>query len=108
MLGSISAYFQPLIRCTDECHVHSTVVFDVFLSCSIVESKAIHNFGRCAVTTEWFLSLFIFLFYLEQEDWGFYQNQQELINSVPGIQGRKRRTSERHWNLIRLNLYLKK
>jgi len=74
-----------------------------------VESKAIHNFGCCAVTIEWFLSLFIFHFCLEQqEDWGFYQNHQEQINSIPDIQGRNRRTSERHRNLIRINLYFKK
>lgn len=44
MLGNVSAYLQPLIRCPDECHVCSNVVSDGFLSHSIVASKPIHNF----------------------------------------------------------------
>lgn len=105
MLGNISAYFQPLIRCTDECHVCSSVVFDVFLSCSIVASTAIHNFGCCAVAIEWFPSLFIFHFCLEQlEERSFYQDQQEQINSVPSIQERNRRDSKTHSNLRWPNL----
>lgn len=73
MLSNVSAYFQPLLRCTDECHICSSLVSSVFLSHAIVASKPFHSCCQpMDLALEWFLSLFIFVSVLNSyRSWAF-------------------------------------
>lgn len=73
MLSSTSAYFQNILRCTDECHICSSLVSNIFLNHTIVASKPIHNLCEpVGLALELFLGLFIFVSILKSYgSWAF-------------------------------------
>lgn len=79
MLSNVSAYFQPLLRCTDECYVCTSLVSNVFLNQATVTSKPIHNCCQpVGPALEWFLSLFIFVSVLNCcRSWAFISTSRK-------------------------------